>query len=288
MIGPTHIAIAVSVGMVAGASPLSLGLMSAGAILPDLDCSRSTVGRIFFPVSMVLERWLGHRGAFHSFWLWSIVLLFGLIYRPILFVSAGCFIHIFSDCATVSGVRAMTPFSNKVFVFLKREWRVKTGSNSEMAIMLIFGIIAWAGYKVSSFGGINTMVGYFTGSPKIMMQEYIHAGHKKCYVEGKFRWANGKTDEILWLIIGKEGSGLAMQGEGRIIRTPKHGELLKARLKKTKDDWQVMNSRGWFKSESTCYFFSKGKWHHSNGGDVVYGTIIADNLSVSSFDAELY
>ena len=42
-------AIAVSVGIIAGMPKESLLLLAGGAVLPDMDTSRSTIGRIFFP-----------------------------------------------------------------------------------------------------------------------------------------------------------------------------------------------------------------------------------------------
>ena len=172
MTGPTHIAIPVACGMIGGAGKPQLALMAAGAILPDLDHPQSFIGRVFFPISIPLNRWLGHRGAFHSFWVWGLVCLAGLLWRPAFFIGAGSILHILADCATVSGVRALAPWSEKLFVVFRREWRIKSGSPHEIIVLLVFGSIAWAGGYMGAVGGLRAMIGHITGAPKIMREEY--------------------------------------------------------------------------------------------------------------------
>ncbi|MCP3663967.1 MAG: metal-dependent hydrolase, partial [Gammaproteobacteria bacterium] len=94
MLGATHVAIAVSCGLVSGCTPIQLAFMAGGALLPDLDSTRSIVGRILLPISIPLSKWLGHRGAFHSFWLWGIVCAIGWLYWPAYYIGGGAVLHI--------------------------------------------------------------------------------------------------------------------------------------------------------------------------------------------------
>jgi len=284
MTGATHVAIAVSCGIMAGCPNTGLALIAGGALVPDLDHPQSTIGRIFFPLSLPLSQWLGHRGPFHSFWLWGLLALAGLIWKPFFFIGIGALLHVVADCATVSGVRAMSPWTNKLFVFFKRSWRLKTGSGAEFGVLLVFGALAWAGGQVGSMGGISAMLGYLTGAPKIMMEEYKLKGLQKCFVEGKLRWNNGRIEEGRWLIIGSEGSGLALQEEWgeKLIHVPKQAYFIRARLKPTEEKWEAVKLKGWGKTEHTCYFMDTGKWYIAQEGDVVWGNIIGKDIVVTN------
>jgi inner membrane protein len=281
MTGPTHIAIALSCGIVAGAGKPALALLAGGAILPDLDHPQSFIGRVFFPLSIPLSRLCGHRGAFHSFWLWGLLLLLGyFVWQPLAIISTGALLHSLADCATVSGVRALAPWSEKLFVIFRRSWRIKSGSPAEIAVLAIFGMIAWGGGYMGAVGGISAMIGQLTGSPKIMFEEYQTKGLTKCRVKGKLRWASGKIEEGEWLIIGSEGQNkLALQGhEKKIIHIPKDGTFLRARLKPEKESWQMVKINGWAKTEGQVFFLTGGKWHLASDGDFVWGQVLGNNL----------
>jgi inner membrane protein len=284
MTGATHVAIAVSCGIMAGCPNTGLALIAGGALVPDLDHPQSTIGRILFPLSLPLSQWLGHRGPFHSFWLWGLLALAGLVWKPFFFIGVGALLHVVADCATVSGVRAMSPWTNKLFVFFKRSWRLKTGGSAEFAVLVVFGTLAWAGGQVGSMGGISAMLGYLTGAPQIMMEEYKLKGLQKCFVEGKLRWNNGKIEEGRWLIIGSEGSGLALQEEGgeKLIHVPKQAYFIRARLKPTEEKWEAVKLKGWGETEHPCYFMDSGKWYIAQEGDVVWGDIIGKDIVVTN------
>ncbi|MCP3663986.1 MAG: metal-dependent hydrolase, partial [Gammaproteobacteria bacterium] len=237
--------------------------------------------------SIPLSKWLGHRGAFHSFWLWGIVCAIGWLYWPAYYIGGGAVLHIVADCATVSGVRAMTPWSTKLFVFFRRSWRFRTGGNAEFGILLVFGIFAWTGHQIGTMGGLTATIGYLTGSPKLMQEEYRLSGLKKCFVKGKFRWNSGKTEQVRWLVIGSEGTGLAFHSAEGIIRTPGNGKFIRARLEVTKEQWVTANLKGWYQTDNNCYFLNSKKWHLAEEGDIVWGIVLADRLSLSDDEVKL-
>jgi membrane-bound metal-dependent hydrolase YbcI (DUF457 family) len=280
MTGPTHAVIAVSCGMMVGCSTPSLVLLTIGAVLPDLDHPRSVIGRVFFPFSIPLHRRFGHRGPVHSFWFWWLLAMLGTFWHPFFLIGTGGLLHVFTDCYTVSGVRAMAPWSNKVFVMFQRSWRLKSGSNAEFALLAVFGAIAWLGFQVGEMGGTSAMLGYLTSSPKIMEDEFRRRGLEKCYVEGQLRWNNGKIEKGRWLIIGSEGSGLALQGDNRLIHLPQHGYFMRAKLTPTGEYWEQIQLHGWSMTKSNCYFLDKGRWHVANSGDAVFGQIIGNDISL--------
>jgi inner membrane protein len=283
MIGPTHIAIAVTCGVLTGAGKPDLALLAGGAILPDLDHPKSFIGRVFFPISVPLHAWVGHRGAFHSFWLWGLVaVLGGLFWHPLSVIGIGGVIHVICDCSTVAGVRALEPWSSKLFVMFKREWRLKTGSQAEIVVLVIFGFIAWGGGYVGATGGIMAMMGHLTGAPKIMMEAHRIRGLQKCYVEDKLRWNSGEIEEGRWLIVGTEGQGIAMQGEKKLIHIPKSGQFLRARLKPTEAHWKLIKVKGWATAETDMYFFDGSRWHQAEPGDTVFGQVLGDEIVLES------
>jgi len=284
MTGPTHIAIALSCGVVAGATKSQLALLAAGAILPDLDHPQSFIGRLFFPLSLPLNKLVGHRGAFHSFWLWTLLILFGwFFWHPALLIGTGAILHILADCATVSGVRALAPWSEKLFVIFRRSWRIKSGAPAEMAVLLVFGVIAWGGGYMGAIGGIRALIGHLTGAPKIMLEEYKAKGLTKCMVKGKIRWLSGKIEEGEWLIIGSEGpAGLALQGKeaGKLIHIPAKGSFQKARLQPGKEQWEHIKLTGWARAETPLYFLDGKKWHYAEKGDLVWGQVLGNEINL--------
>jgi inner membrane protein len=287
MIAPTHIAIAVTCGLIAGADQVDLALLAGSALLPDLDHPQSFIGKIFFPLSVPLSNWLGHRGAVHSFWLWGLVAGVGWFFHPLFIVGAGALLHILADCATVSGVRAMSPFSQKLFVMFQSSWRIRSGGQAELLVLLVFGSIAWSSHYIGATGGIMALLGHITGSPKIMMEYYHSKGLEKCYVTGKIRWNSGDIEEGKWLIVGSESSktGLALQGKEKtkLIHIPTEGYFLNARLQPTKEMWQLMKLGGWATTETPIYFLDGQRWHYAKAGSVVFGQILGDKLTLNGF-----
>jgi hypothetical protein len=86
------------------------------------------------------------------------------------------------------------------------------------------------------------------------------------------------------LIIGTEGSkGLALQGNknpNAIIHVPKEGKLLKAKLKPTKEKWELVRLSGWARTEVPVYFLDNGKWHRAETGDMVWGRVVGNGISL--------
>ncbi len=284
MTGPTHIAIALSCGVIAGASKAQLALLAAGAILPDLDHPQSFIGRVFFPISFPLNKLVGHRGAFHSFWLWGLLILIGwFFWKPAAILGSGAILHILADCGTVSGVRALAPWSEKLFVIFRRSWRIKSGAPAEMFILILCGMLAWGGGYIGAIGGLRAMIGHMTGAPKIMLEEYKAKGLTKCSVKGKIRWVSGKIEEGEWLIIGSEGpAGLALQSndQKKIIHIPAKGKFLKARLQPTKEKWELIKITGWARTENPVYFLDGKKWHFAGANELVWGQVLGNGIQL--------
>jgi len=71
--------VGVSEGIFEASLPLLVGLL-LGAFLPDIDSSKSKLGRRVTPISNFIEKFFGHRGITHSFTGFvGFVLIIGLI-----------------------------------------------------------------------------------------------------------------------------------------------------------------------------------------------------------------
>lgn len=109
------------------------------ALLPDFDEATSTLGKKFFPVSVLLQWIFGHRGLLHSFFVPIFFFLLATFFQQKelgIALMLGYSSHILLDMTTVSGIRPAYPFSS---------WRIRgplrTGSWTEW-LLFLFLLIA--------------------------------------------------------------------------------------------------------------------------------------------------
>ena len=121
MMSTTHVAFSVSLtSIVLGtANPGILGVSAIASLLPDIDTSKSFIGRLFFPLSRWIETRTVHRGITHSFFATGMITL---ITYPLAAVGYSIFgKHSFS---VTSGVGLLMSLPNQV---LKRFIPVEGG-----------------------------------------------------------------------------------------------------------------------------------------------------------------
>jgi inner membrane protein len=285
MMAPTHIAFAVACGMLGGAEPVALKLMAAGALLPDLDHPQSTIGRVFFFLSIPLHKAVGHRQSIHGFTLWTMICALGLIRPEAGWLGLGALSHVFLDCLNISGVQALMPFSEKVCVMFGRRWRFAAGSKNELFLLIALGIIAWSGNYIGNLGGLRTLVGLITGSYQVAYQQYLDQGLTICQIEGKLRHRNGKTEEGEWTIIGRDrDKDLAILYGDEILRISRQAEFLRARLRPGKERWDSARVQGWVRTRNAAFFYDGQKWKRAGPGNVVFGQVIGRGLELETVD----
>jgi membrane-bound metal-dependent hydrolase YbcI (DUF457 family) len=284
MMAPTHAAFAVALGMLGGANPLTLKLLAAGSLLPDIDHPQSAMGRVFFFFSVPLNKYFGHRRTIHGIALWAALSAVGLVWEPALWLAIGAISHVFLDCLNVSGVQALMPFSERVCVLFDHKWRMVAGSRGELFLLCALGLVAWSGGYIGSTGGLRAMIGNLTGSYKIAYQQYEREGLTKCALEGKIRYQAGIIEEGRWLIVGREGGqGLAIWDDKRrrIMHIPKEGVFLRARLRKEGRAWDSARIEGWAETQGPVYYYDGKQWRFADTGDVVLGWVIGERLSLT-------
>ena len=160
---PTHVAFA-AVLYLGGATlfgyrPDWIGgaLAAVAAILPDIDLPPSKIGRLFFWVSVPLERRFGHRTLTHS-----LVGLAGLavvvsplwLLQPLYFwcVVGGAWSHLWLDMLNIRGIDLLWPSPVRLVTPGNRNWRLEVGSKGEMILLSGLLVAAAALVPLSQLG----------------------------------------------------------------------------------------------------------------------------------------
>lgn len=245
-----------------------------GALLPDLDHPRSSIGRVLFFVAQPLNLIAGHRGIVHAFAIWCVPLAAGLATGQTLiqWLSIGALSHCLLDCWTVSGVQAFKPFTDRNVVVFKRDWRVTTGSVQEIAVCaaLLAGI---AGLNYTyALGGPRKLINALVQSPHITAEEFTRAGDAVCFAKGSFRWADGRIERVYWLVVGLEGQQLVYCNGQQLIRA-RHGQFLRSVLIRTGETWNSTRVRAIVTVRTPALFFDSRRWHYAAAGQKAFGLI---------------
>jgi len=133
-------------------SLLTIGAVSLGALLPDIDEPNSFISRRTRGISDLLNKMLGHRGATHSL---LGIGVFAVLVTPFVFfmplpvtlaLVGGYFLHILGDSFSKSGVAWFLPFKKRKYKSGFGIIYYKTGSMAETAVFFVFS--ALVGYMI--------------------------------------------------------------------------------------------------------------------------------------------
>ena len=254
--------------------------LSLGAFLPEIDHTRSIIGRLFPSISYPIHTFIGHRMIAHSLLMWAPLTVIGLVFfKPLGLIALGACLHAVLDTANISGVPLLYPFSEKIFVFGGRKTRLGVGSKTEIALFFVFSILAYAGWYVSSQGGIRFLVAYHMGNYKMSYQKYLTKGTQVCYFNGILRLTNGRLLKDRFLIVGIEGSGLCVYDKtrNRTIHLPKEGVFISASLVSTEDQWHTLKlsdpaTIGY--ASDLVFYRSERLWIRAYTGSSVHGEVL--------------
>lgn len=164
LVGSTHVDLSLVIN-----KALFYAMVGIGALLPDIDNARSTMGRKFGWISREIQHVVGHRTLFHSLLGVGVgaALGFGLerlivyllttrgysvpvtiidrSHLVLIAVIFGCIMHIAADGLTEEGVPLLWPI-HKYFGFPpNRHWRFRTGTWPEHVIVYGFMLLVGAG-----------------------------------------------------------------------------------------------------------------------------------------------
>lgn len=174
------------------ANPVALIIAAVASQIPDLDTSKSTIGRIFFPISHFIEKRLPHRSITHSFLATGIFILatypITLFTQPLYWQALvlGYFFGWFADVFTKSGVAAFYPSPARLVIPGNPRMRLATGSSAEWFVLFILVIFAILSIQINSAGGIvrnfNQALGLPSGAIETVNQDasrYLLKAHIK-------------------------------------------------------------------------------------------------------------
>ena len=162
MMRSSTIAFSVGIGslVLATAQWQQLAICAASSLLPDIDMSRSTIGRLLPFISKPIENRFAHRTITHSFAasitlalaLYPLVLLgWDWVWRSIV---VGYSLGWFSDTFTKAGVCAFWPAPHRLVMGSNPRYRITTGSVAERFVLALLIALAIASISIQTNGGL--------------------------------------------------------------------------------------------------------------------------------------
>jgi inner membrane protein len=164
------------------ADPVLLGTAAIASQFPDLDTSKSWIGRL--PSLSLISRWIekrySHRTLTHSF-LFSLGL--GVVTFPIsvwnqqvwIALNLGYFLGWYADNFTKQGVCAFFPHPGRLVTPGNPRLRLSTGSSAEYFLLVVLVCVAIAIINLNTSGGIlkafNQTLGLSSGAVEIVAAE---------------------------------------------------------------------------------------------------------------------
>ena len=165
-----------------------LPIIFIASLLPDIDHSKSLIGKVFLPISKILNKRYGHRTITHS--LVAVIVLTGFlsVIQNALFPSIKVYqvfglaysSHLLLDMITVQGIPLFYPFKKNACVIPGRaDLRFRSGNVQHEAIGLcMFGVSAvfmqplfadgfWTSYN-RLFGTMTHLVSEYHKSPDLL------------------------------------------------------------------------------------------------------------------------
>lgn len=125
------------------------GMAMLGSLLPDIDMTTSTIGRILKPVSFILSKAIGHRTYTHDVFLNIILCVISMLYMKNNYMMYlplvtglwfGIFGHLLLDSFTVNGLPVLYLFNKKNIHILP--YRLRVYSSEDNAKYLTVFLIA--------------------------------------------------------------------------------------------------------------------------------------------------
>lgn len=161
----------------------------AGSILPDIDHTKSLIGKVFYPLSRSINRKFGHRTLTHSIMFIVACGFLSYYLTPHLWVvfTLGLFSHLVFDMMTLQGVPLLYPFKKNPFVLPGNpEARMRSGNSiHELLAMSVFITLGIFCYPLMTQGFWNTLNNSI-GTYKHLASEF-RKSESILYVDFEFR-----------------------------------------------------------------------------------------------------
>jgi inner membrane protein len=199
-------------------SPFFIGFTLFGSLLPDIDHTKSWIGKFFYPIAKYISVNYGHRTITHSiFFLIGIVVFSIFIERNfsdnysisvILFFSV--LSHYIFDMVTLQGIPLFYPFyKNPCVLPANPEMRIRSGNiRQEGIILFIFCFLSffmqdlfangfWSTIN-NNFNDVKHQIKEYKKSPNILNIEYDYNIYQTKF-KGKGKYIQASDNEIFIL-----------------------------------------------------------------------------------------
>ena len=163
------------------ASPIFIASTIFGPLIPDIDYTKSMIGKVFRPISKYLNRRYGHRTITHSliamfgsFLLFAIIesTFFGKTTTSKIYL-LGFFSHLVLDMMTVQGVPLFYPFLRNPCVLPGNpNARFKTGNLHSETMIFCFFLLSLVFLQPLFANGFWTQYNRYFGTPKHLASEF--------------------------------------------------------------------------------------------------------------------
>jgi len=204
------------------ANPIFIASTIFGSLIPDIDYTKSTIGKIFRPISKYLNRRFGHRTITHSLLaMFGSFLLFAIIEATFFdrtttakIYLLGFFSHLILDMMTVQGVPLFYPFLRNPCVLPGNpNARFKTGNLHSETMIFCFFLLSLVFLQPLFENGFWTQYNRFFGTPKHLASEF----HKSSDAL-KVKYTVKKGTEII------KGNGICIEAnDARIVLLEENG-----------------------------------------------------------------
>lgn len=166
-------------------SPFYIGLTVFASLFPDIDHTKSLIGKAFYPIAKIIDRKYGHRTITHSLLALIVTTIVVQFIQSAFFQDSnityiwilGFVSHLIYDMVTLQGVPLFYPFMrNACVVPANPSSRMRT--NDMRAEARVFGIfvIAMIAFKPLVEQGFWTSYNRLFGTMKHLTSEYHKAG----------------------------------------------------------------------------------------------------------------
>lgn len=243
MLGVTHTAIALAgTTVLTGNADLSILLLAAiGSQIPDLDTTKSWIGKALYPLANFLEERYPHRSATHSMFL---SLAIATLTLPVMWLHGwqlwaalplGHLLSCFSDCSTKLGCQFFYPINKDNWVIgLNPQNRIETGKAGDYAILAsAVCIFCIAFYLITGGGGISAWATRTIFPNERTAVELLRQENQKAIavqIEGTRKIDNSRINDKFWAV-GANGNVLIVRStNNQVLRVGEAGEIIAKRV----------------------------------------------------------
>lgn len=266
------------------ANPIYISVTILGSLLPDIDHTKSWIGKSVYPIAKWLSRNYGHRTITHSiFFLIGIYLIslfveknFSEDYSISTIVFFSILSHLIFDMVTLAGIPLFYPFyKNPCVLPANPEMRIRSGNIRQEGIILfmfcfltffmqdLFANGFWSTIN-NNFNDVKHQIKEYKKSPNVLNIEYDYNIYQTNY-KGKGTYIQASENEIFIL------------NQDKILTLKKDAPGLKVTLLKTTKTTRQIHEN---KIEISDYTEEKLN-------QLLKGKFIADATIYSSFASSL-